>query len=291
MGDFEMGPMTARGMRWENVSTRRPDDAVVGTGCELAPSVKWGAKVRLGHRVRIAPDVVLAGNVTIGDDCFVGPGCVLGEPAIGYYRDPAGHAGQPTQLGAGSVLRTGTILYEDVAIGEGFQSGPYVCVREKTRIGAHCSVGNQGDVQPDVVLGDYTRLHSGVHVAEGARIGKYVWIMPNCTFTNDNAFPVFCVPEPPVVGPYCVLGTGSLFYPGVRLGMHVVVAAGSRVKGTHGDFAFLQGDPARKVCDARRFFVHLGERAFLPYPWLKHIDRNYPWKDVPADARRLEDYL
>ena len=73
--------------------------------------------------------------------------------------------------------------------------------------------------------------------------------------------------------------------------MHVVVAAGSRVKGNHEDFSFLSGDPARKICDARRFFLEIEGRCHFPYPWPKHISKDYPWKDVPPEERRLEDYL
>jgi UDP-3-O-[3-hydroxymyristoyl] glucosamine N-acyltransferase len=281
--------MHEKRFRWENCRGV-PDDARVGKGCDLAQSVTWGRNVTLGNRVRVGPNTVLLDNVTIEDECVIGPNCVIGEPSMGFYREPEEWEGRPTRIGRQSVIRAGSILSENVQIGEGFQTGPYVSIREDTVIGKFCSIGNYSDIQPDIHIGDYSRLHSNVHLTEGARVGKYVWIMPGCTFTNDNLFPVFTHPQPPEIGDYSVLGASSFYYPGVRLGRHVVVAAGSRVRGTHGDFDFISGDPAKKVCDARKFFVQIEGKFHFPYPWPKHITKNYPWKDVAPEERRLEEY-
>lgn len=262
----------------------------IGEQCDIADSVTFGQNVRIGARTRIGANTVLLDNVVIGEDCFIGPNCVIGELTMGFYRDPAQYQARETSIGAKSVVRTGNIISENVSIGENFQSGPYVSIRENTKIGIHCSVGNYSDIQPDIHIGDYSRLHSNVHLTEGAVIGKYVWIMPNCVFTNDNLFPVFSYPQPPTIGDYCVLGATSLFYPGVRLGKHVVVAAGSKVKGVFGDFDFIAGDPAKRKCDARKFFVFIDGKSHFPYPWPKHIGKHYPWKDAPPEERQIEKW-
>lgn len=261
-----------------------------GQGCEIAPTATFGNNVTLGDRVRVGAHTVVLDNVTVEDDCFLGAQCVVGEPAMAFYQDADAYEARPTVIGRGSIIRSGTIISEDVRLGEEFQSGAAVSIREGARFGRCCSVGTHSDIQPRVEIGNYVRLHSGVHLTACARVGSFVWMMPGCMFTDDNAFPVDPEPQPPQIGAYCVLGARSFFYPGVKLGRHVVVAANSKVKGTHEDFAFLHGDPARRLCDAREFFIDLGDRFFKPYPWPKHVDRNYPWRDVPPDERNLDDY-
>ena len=263
----------------------------MGKGCDVSPSVSWGVNVELGDNVSISPYTVIFDNVKIGDHSFVGANCVIGEPAGSFYEDADHHESVETRIGHGSIIRSGAIIYEDVHVGIQFQSGNKACIREKVRIGDFCSVGTDSDIQADVHIDHYTRIHSSVHLAAGARAGKYVWILPGCTFTNDNLFPAFSHPSPPVIGDYSVIAANCFFYPGVRLGMHVVVAAGSHVKGEHQDFVFLEGNPAKKVCDVRQYFTVIDEDVIFPYPWPNRVDGDYPWKDIPSDKRKLEDYL
>jgi UDP-3-O-[3-hydroxymyristoyl] glucosamine N-acyltransferase len=263
---------------------------VIGKDCDIAPSVTMGRNVTIGNKVRVGPHAVLMDNVTIGDNCFIGANCVIGEVSSQFYKDPSQHVAKPTYIGEKSIIRTGAVISEGVEIGNGFQSGPFVTIRENTKIAKGCSIGNHSDIQPDIHIGEMTRIHSSVHLTQGAEIGKYVWIMPACVFTNDNLFPIFTVPQPPVVGDYSVLGARSFFYPNVKLGKHTVVAAGTKVKGTFEDYSFVSGEPARKICDARKFFVEIDGKYHFPYPWPKHIDGQYPWKEIPPEARNLDEF-
>ena len=280
--------MEKTSFRWN--SSNEKSDASIGSGCDIAPSVSWGRNVQIGNNVRIGANTVLLDNVVIGEGTSIAANCVIGEFSSKFYGNPDTHVGAKTEIGKKCVIRTGTLISENVRIGDEFQTGPYVSIREGCKIGNNCSIGNYSDIQPDVTLGNFTRLHSNVHMTEHAHIGNYVWIMPNCLFTNDNLFPIFTVPQPPTIGDYCVLGAGSFYYPGVKLGRHVVVAAGSKVKGIFGDFDFVTGDPAKRLCDARKFFVQIEGKPHFPYPWPKHITRNYPWKDIPPERRDIENF-
>ncbi len=264
-------------------------ELMIGPGSSIDESVRVGNGVQIGRRVTIGANTVLYPNTVIEDGCFVGANCVIGEPSMGFYTTP-NHVFQPTRLRNDSIIRAGSVLYEDVEVGSEFQSGNKVCIREKTRIGDRVSLGSDCDVQPDVVIGDYTRIHSACHITEGSRIGKYVWILGGFFCTNDNMFPLFRHSQPPIIGDFCVLAARCFLYPGVKLGKHVVVAADSSVKGEHPDFSLLAGRPARRRCDARDFFIKVGENTVYPYPWPLHVARNYPWKDIPPDRIRLEDY-
>ncbi len=266
--------------------------ANIGERCDIAESAQAGPNVTLGNNVSVGPNTVMLNNVHIEDDCYIGANCVLGEPAGAFYRKKeAEYSPGAVRICRGSILRSGTTVYEGVSIGVEFQGGTGIAIREDARIGDYCSIGTGSDIQFGAKIGDYSRLHSSVHITELADIGKYVWIMPNCVFTSDNLFPINARPAHPKIGPYSLIAANCLIFPGADLGMHVVVAAGSHVKGEHDEFSFIEGRPAERACDCRKYFTHMDGKILFPYPWPRKVERNYPWRDIPAEDRRLEDYL
>ncbi|NKB87405.1 MAG: N-acetyltransferase [Acidobacteria bacterium] len=267
------------------------DGCRVGDGATVDESVSWGRNVVLGEGVHIGPGATLYDNVEIGDGTWIGPGCSIGEPTMGFYRDRDGYDGAPTRIGPGGILRRGTVINAGTVVGDRFQSGPYVAIREETRIGSDCSVGNNCDIQYGVEIGDFTRLHSNVAVGSGTRIGPFVWVHPFVVFTNDRAFPAFFKEEPPVVAPFCSIAVHSTILPGARLGVHTIVGAHTKVGGDVPAFAFMDGSPAENRIDCRRILHKIDDKPVQPYPWIRHVDRDYPWADTPAADRRVEDWV
>ncbi len=266
-------------------------DVDVGAGCTFDESVRWGTGVTLGDDVHVAPGAILYDGVCLGDSVWVGAGCSLGEPTYGFYRDRDAYVASPTRIGSGSILRRGTIINAGTTVGENFQTGPYVAIREDSRVGNNCSIGNNCDIQLNVEIGDYVRLHSYVTVGSGTRIGPFVWVHPFVVFTNDRAFPVFAVEEPPLVAPFCVIAVHATVLPGARLGVHAVVGANSKVGGEVPAFAFMDGSPAENRIDCRRILHKVGGEVLQPYPWIRCVDRDYPWAHVPPDDRQVEDWV
>ena len=101
------------------------------------------------------------------------------DPAI--LKAPVGASSAPPTLSFGRGIRSShadcagsirigphVVLGEYVSVGDDSFIGPN-CVREGSRIGAHCSVGNHSDIQTKVRLDDYVCLHSSVHLSAGAR--------------------------------------------------------------------------------------------------------------------------
>lgn len=266
-------------------------DAEVGSSCTFDDSVRWGRNVRLGDGVHVGSGVTLYDNVEVGDGTWVGPGCSLGEPTMGFYRSPDEYESLRTRIGVGGILRRGTIVNAGTEIGDGFQTGPYVAIREDTRIGDGCSVGNNCDLQYNVHIGDYTRLHSYVTVGSGTRIGPFVWVHPFVVFTNDRLFPVFAVEEAPMIAPFCAIAVHSTILPGARLGVHTIVAAHTEVGGDVPAYSLVKGSPAENRLDCRKMLHKIGDDVYQPYPWIRHVDRGYPWAGTPPEERRVEDYV
>ena len=266
-------------------------DCQIGEGATFDSSARWGNNVTLGDGVHIGPGATLYDNVEIGAGSWIGPGCSIGEPTMGFYRDRDAYEGVATRIGAASILRRGAVINAGSSVGARFQTGPYAAIREDTTIGDDCSVGNNCDIQYGVQIGGFTRLHSNIAVGSGTRIGPFVWVHPFVVFTNDRLFPTFLKEEPPVIAPFCSIAVHSTILPGARLGVHTIVGAHTKVGGEVPAFAFMDGSPAENRIDCRKILHKLDGRAVQPYPWIHHVDRDYPWADQPADERKIEDWV
>lgn len=269
--------MPGREMEW------RAEPAAAGTGAAWAAGVLFGDGARIGARTRIAPGALLYDGVEIGDDCVIGPGVVLGEPTRAFYRDPA-YAFARTAIGSGAIVRARATIYTGVEIGDGFECGVGVLIRERSRLGHRVSVGSYSDLEGELTVGEYTRIHSNVHVAQGTTIGRYVWMHPFALVINDQFPPTELTAARAAIGDFSVVGAGALLFPGARLGRHVIVAAGSRVTGEVADYQLVRGDPARPVCDARRLVTDVDGAVVRPYPWMAHRRTGYPWEhgEIPG---------
>ena len=135
--------------------------------------------------VQIHPTALIYPNVVLHENVFVGPYCIIGEPTGDYYKDPENHHFKVTEIGANSIIRSHSVIYEDVTIGENFQTGHHVTIREDSKIGKNCSVGTLSDIQGKVRIGDFVRIHSNVHIGQLTTIKDYVWIFPYTVVTND----------------------------------------------------------------------------------------------------------
>ena len=153
--------------------------------------------VTIGNNVNIGHGSIIYPNVVIGDNTFIGPYSILGEPTGSFYNENSvsveKHDFKKTIIGPNSVIRSHSIIYEDVEIGDGFQSGHRITVREKSVLGINCSVGTLSDIQGSVSIGKYVRLHSNAHIGQHSIIEDYAWIYPYVVLTND--------PHPPVYSP------------------------------------------------------------------------------------------
>ena len=83
-----------------------------------------------------------------------------------------------------------------------------------------------------VIIGDYTMFAPGVKI-----------ISANHSKTDFSQHDKSMGPV--IIGDYCWIGANAIILPGVTLGKHVIVAAGSVVTKSYGDNVVLAGNPAR----------------------------------------------
>lgn len=236
-------------------------------------------KAKIGKNVRIGDNCTIYDGVEIGDDSIICNDAVLGEPVNAYYCDP-NYQNPPTIIGEKSIVRSHSIIYASCNIGAGFSSGHRTTIRENTVIGEGSSVGTLSDLQGQVKIGKYCRLHSNVHLAQGSVIGDFVFLYPYVVMTND--------PYPPstdirggFIGSYTQVGVHAIILPGIKVGENCLIGANTVVNKRLPDFSLAMGDPMKVVMDVRQY-VAMGKGN--PYPWMKRFDRGMPWHGVGYEA-------
>jgi acetyltransferase-like isoleucine patch superfamily enzyme len=191
------------------------------------------------------PLIVVHLNVHLGEEGVIGPFCEIGVPPRGI-----GEGEMETHIGRRSMIRSHTIVYAGNIIGDDFQTGHGVLIRESNRIGNQVSIGSHTVVEHHVQIADGVRIHSQAFIPEFSVLEEGCWIGPNVVFTN--------APHPlcpkakeclrgPVIRPGAKIGANATLLPGVHIGEMALVGAGAVVTGDVAAGAVVTGNPARVI--------------------------------------------
>src|SRR4051812_10825514 len=93
----------------------------------------------------IAKTAIVHPNVSLGPDVVVEDFCIIGCPPRGRSSGELA-----TVIGAGSVIRSFTVIYAGNRIGARFQTGNKANIREDNTIGDDVSVGTLSVVEHHV---------------------------------------------------------------------------------------------------------------------------------------------
>lgn len=241
-------------------------------------------KAQIGENVRIGDNTTIYDNVIIENECVISNDCVIGEPTNDYYSN-SNYKNPKCIIKSGALIRSHTIIYAGCELGAGFSCGHRVTIRENTKFGENCRVGTVSDIQGDASFGNFCWLHSNVHIGKGSKIGNFVFIYPYVVFTNDPTPPSnLCIG--PTVGDYSQIAVFSVLLPGIELGKHVLVGAGSVVGKNYEDYSLVLGAPAKRIKDVREIVDR--ETGEQHYPWPYNFDRGMPWQELGFDQWQKE---
>lgn len=244
-----------------------------GRNVYISPGAKIGNNVKIGDNSSIYDNVIIKENSIIANDC------IIGEPLTGYYSD-ALYENPETIINEDSLIRSHTIIYANCVIGKGFSTGHRVTIRENSKIGAYCKIGTGSDLQGNLVIGDYCWLHSNVHVGQNTELGNFIFVYPNVVFTNDP-YPPSNLCNGPSVDDYTQIATSCVILPGIEIGKHAFIGAGSVVTKNVNNFQLFVGNPAKFVKDVRE--IRLKKTGQPYYPWPDRFSRGMPWEGMTYD--------
>jgi acetyltransferase-like isoleucine patch superfamily enzyme len=233
-----------------------------------------GAGVRIGEHTTVHDHVVLGDGVTIGDYCQIG------SEAHGEDADFV------LEIGAGSTVRSHTVIYSGSRFGAGLQTGHHALIRDNTRAGLSLRIGSYTDVEGECVFGDYVSCHGYVHVGKGSRIGDFVWLYSLVTLTNDPLPPSF-LERPVTLEDGVVVCVGCILMPGTRMRTGSYATAGTLVKGDVAAGAIVSGRDSAVVGHVSHLF---DLETMTRHPWMRHYADRYP-EEARDRIRRLGERI
>lgn len=182
-------------------------------------------------------------GVTLGAQARIEAYCLIGVPP----RD-TGDGELETLVGQRAHVRSHTVIYAGNVIGDDFQTGNKVNIRELNRIGDNVSVGTLSVIEHHVVIGSGVRIHTQAFIPEYSVLEDEVWIGPNVVLTNAK-YPLSPGAKETLEGPRirrrAKIGANATILPGVVVGENALVGAGAVVVKDVPDGAVVVGNPAR----------------------------------------------
>jgi acetyltransferase-like isoleucine patch superfamily enzyme len=190
---------------------------------------------------------------TVYPNVDIAPGASIGEYVIVGTPPRLKVPGElPTRIGSNAVLRSHTVIYAGNLIGNNFQSGHGVLIRELNEIDDDVSVGSHSVIEHHVRIGSRVRIHSDTFVPEFSIIEDDVMLGPNVVFTNAR-YPNSPNAKAELKGPHVLqgakIGANATLLPGVVVGRNALVGAGAVVVHDVPDGKVAVGNPARIVRD------------------------------------------
>lgn len=219
-------------------------------------------------------------SVELGSNCKVDPGVLLG------YLPGRKIMLQPVRIGEGAHIRAGTIIYASVEIGNDFETGHHVIIREQTKLGNGCSIWNNSTIDYGCIISDRVRIHCNVYVAQYTILEEDVFLAPGVMIANDpHPICTKCM-QGPTIKRGVRVGVNVTILPHVIIGENALVGAGSVVTTDVPAQAVVVGNPARVI--SRVDDLECPFDIVKPYQNGLDVRRRPEWGTVPSLPRPIQ---
>jgi acetyltransferase-like isoleucine patch superfamily enzyme len=192
----------------------------------------------------VYPGTVLGEGVKVLENAVVGKEPVL-SPRSTARREPL----PPAELGDGTIVSTGAIVFAGSRIGARVILGDQTCVRERVTIGDDVVLGRGSLVENDTTIGAHTRIQAEAYITAYSTLEEHVFVAPCVVTTNDNYMGRTERRHELVKGPTirrgARVGGGAVLCPGIEVGEEAFVGAGAVVTKDVPPRAIVVGNPAR----------------------------------------------
>ena len=195
--------------------------------------------------------IVLPGTV-VGEGCRILDYAVVGkQPVLSPRSTAAVEELPPLELGAGTIVSTGAIVFAGTTLGERVIVGDQACVRERCTIGDDVVVGRGSLVENDTEVGARTKIQADAYVTAYSLLEEDVFIAPCVVTANDNFMGRterrHALRRGPTVRRGARIGAAAVLLPGIEVGEEAFVGAGAVVIRDVPAHAVVVGNPARQI--------------------------------------------
>jgi len=192
---------------------------------------------------KISPTSIISGNSLIGDDSIIQEFVIIGGLHLSNSENDS-----LITVGTHALIRSHSVIYNGNRIGDNFQTGHGVLIRESNIIGNLVSIGTHSVIEHHVRIGNGVRVHSNVFIPEYTVIEDGAWIGPNVVLTNA-LYPANPTTKMKLQGVHILqnakVGANATILPGITIGRDALVGAGSVVTHDVPDGKVVSGNPAR----------------------------------------------
>jgi acetyltransferase-like isoleucine patch superfamily enzyme len=200
----------------------------------------------------VGDNVVIYPGTVIGDGCRIADNVVLGkQPALSPRSTARREELPPLELGPGTVVSTGAIVFAGTKIGARAIVGDQACVRERCVVGDDVVIGRGSLVENDTTIGALTRIQANAYVTAYSTLEDNVFIAPCVTTTNDNYMGRterrHALMRGPTIRRGARVGGAAVLLPGVEIGEEAFVGAGAVVLEDVPPRTVVVGNPARAL--------------------------------------------
>jgi acetyltransferase-like isoleucine patch superfamily enzyme len=192
----------------------------------------------------VYPGTVLGDGVRVLENAVVGK-----QPTLSPRSTTKREALAPTELGEGTVVSTGAVVFAGSTLGAHVIVGDQACIRERVTVGDDVVVGRGALVENDTTVGARTRIQAHAYVTAYSTLEDHVFIAPCVVTTNDNFMgrteKRLELMRGPTIRRGARVGGGAILCPGVEIGAEAFVGAGAVVTKDVPPGVVVVGNPAR----------------------------------------------
>ena len=196
----------------------------------------------------VYPGTVVADDVQIHDYAVVGK-----QPALSPRSTAAREELPPLEIGPGTIVSTGAVVFAGTRLGARVIVGDQSCVRERCEIGDDAVIGRGTLVENDTTIGALTKIQANAYITAYSTLEDEVFIAPCVITTNDNYMgrteKRHALRRGPTIRRGARVGGGAVLLPGIEIGEEAFVGAGAVVLGDVPPRAVMVGNPARQIRD------------------------------------------
>ena len=196
----------------------------------------------------VYPGTVLGEGVKVLEYAVVGKQPSL-SPRSTAKREPL----PPTEIGDGTIVSTGAIVFAGTRIGARVILGDQSCVRERVEVGDDVVIGRGSLVENDTTIGARTKIQADAYITAYCELEDDVFVAPCVVTTNDNFMGRTEKRHELIKGATirrgARIGGGAILCPAVEIGEEAFVGAGAVVIRDVPPRKLVVGNPARVLRD------------------------------------------
>ena len=200
----------------------------------------------------VAETAVVYPGTVIGDGCKILDYAVVGkQPTLSPRSTAKREELAPLELGAGTIVSTGAVVFAGTRIGERVIVGDQACIRERCELGDDVVVGRGSLVENDTTIGALTKIQAHAYITAYSTLEDNVFIAPCVATTNDNFMgrteERHALVKGPTIRRGARVGGAAVLLPGIEIGEEAFVGAGAVVLKDVAPKTVVVGNPARPI--------------------------------------------